>query len=214
MSESLIDERFSLEDLLDLPTFREIIEAFASCFEVGILVVDEIGRELVRQVPAHQFCQKLRAELAHEARCEEVQEKILKHPITGTSAIQVQAFCGLKYAAFALFYQLNMIGRVVIGPYRDERKLQELPIKAQLPDINQALNSIPLIQASQLKRLTRLLAKTLDAFIFINAKRLVTTHMHLETIMQAREQIFEQIEKESTGTEEKRRDLDKLKQMF
>jgi ligand-binding sensor protein len=218
VSESLIEQRFALEDLLDLPTLRDVTEAFASCFSVGIFIVDEHGKELTRHGPVYTFCKLVSEGLGEDSRCKEVKNKILQHPITGTSAIQIQAFCGFKYAAFPLIYQFNVIGRVVLGPYRDdELKRERLPGLSNIKDqeqLYQAVEATPLINPQYLKSITRFLAKIMDAFIFINAKRLVTTHMHLESIMQAREQVFQQIEKESSGTPEARRNLEKLKQMF
>ncbi len=218
MSDSLVDQRFALEDLLDLPTLRDVTDAFASCFSMGIFIVDENGKELIQHVPVYTFCKLVREGLGEGTRCKDVQNKIIQHPITGTSAIQIQAFCGFKYAAFPLTYQFNVIGRVVLGPYRDEElKRGHIPGLSDIKDqeqLYQAIEATPLINTQHLKGITRFLAKTMDAFIFINAKRLVTTHMHLESIMQAREQVFQQIEKESQGTPEARRNMEKLKRMF
>lgn len=218
MTESLIDQRFNLEDLLDLPILREIADAFVSCFTIGINIVDDSDKEIIRQGTACQFCKLVRDCLGEEAKCDEVKKKIFQHPITGSSAIQVQAFCGLKYAAFPMAYQFDIVGRVILGPFRDEElNRNRLPTLLNVKDqekLYSSVKSVPMISQAHLKNVTRFMAKIMDSFIFINAKRLVTTHMHLESIMQAREHVFEQIEKESTGSDEAKRNLDKLKQLF
>ncbi|MFO8056287.1 MAG: hypothetical protein R6V10_03225, partial [bacterium] len=59
-----------------------------------------------------------------------------------------------------------------------------------------------------------LLAKVMDGFLFINAKRLITTKMHMDTLFESREKIFKEVEKQDSQSQEDKEEIEKLKNMF
>jgi len=220
MSESVIDQPFALTDLLDLGVFREVCEAFTQTYGLGVRVFPEKGPCLIRSQEPPAFCEEI-GRLAPNARpCQEALDRIATQPLSGSTAVQINLFCGCRYAAFPLSYQFDPIGRVVLGPYRDgpwamQRLLETFPQKkTQLRGLETFAAQIPQLDPENFKNLVRFLAKVLDAFIFINAKRLITTRLHLENIMESRHSLFQKWEEEQKAGGDDPDSPEKLKGLF
>ena len=166
------------------------------------------------------FCEEIARLAPGQRLCQDAVDRISTQAMSGSTAIQMSLFCGCRYAAFPLTYQFNMVGCVVIGPYRDgpwspQRLLEAFPQKKdQLLGLEGLAARIPQLEPENFKNVVRFLAKVMDAFIFINAKRLITTRLHLELIMQSRDKIFQEIEKQREANPEDKREIEKLKSMF
>ena len=220
MNESVIDQPFALTDLLDLEVFREVCEAFTQAYHVGLRVFPENGPCLIQSQEPPALCAEINRLAPAGRPCQEALERVSKQPLSGSTAIQINLFCGCRYAAFPLTYQFDPVGRVVLGPYRDQpwslqRLLETFPQhKTQLRGLESFAARIPQLDPENFKNLVRFLAKVLDAFIFINAKRLITTRLHLENILQSRQTIFQKWEAEQKAGEDDADSPEKLKGLF
>ena len=193
MKPSVVDLPFSLAELLDLGVFREVCEAFTQSCGVGLRVFAADGRALVPSPESSPLCAALKQQNpAAERACAAVLEQVSNQTLSDSTAVQVNLYCGCRYAVFPLSLQFDVVGRVVLGPYREgpwqpERLLQTMPqMKAQVPALRTAAGSVPELEPERFKKQVRFLAKVMDAFLFINAKRLVTTRLHLEAILDMR----------------------------
>ena len=108
----------------------------------------------------------------------------------------------------------------MVGPYQDHsldsEKLNAIAAKFRLDPgkFMAAYKGMSEITPDRLKKMARFMARFFDAFVFINAKRLITSLMHLELIMSSREKIFAQMEKEAASNPADKKELDRLKSMF
>lgn len=215
--ESVLDRRFELRDLLDAAVIGDVVQAASSCFNLGITIIDLEGRETLAACPDHEFCLAAKGP-GGPGRCNEVKAKLAGQPLDEGQVLQIKSFCGLRYAIFPLSYQLDLLGRVVIGPFRDPgtapAAILEL-IGVQGGGLDQEkIEKIPTLAPDRLRLIIRLLARFFDAFLFVNAKRLLTSSIHLETIFNSREAIFRQMERQDQGTREDKEEIERLKDMF
>ncbi len=220
MIDQELGRRFELDELLDLSATGELIRILSSVLGLRIRIYDREHKELFKTGEEDIFCSLITSSQGGEALCQGVKERLLTQPVSGSSALQVQSACGAKYAVFSIQHQFESLGRVIVGPYQDARLSDsELEAIAQRHHLDPgkfriAYRELPSLSSEQLKKNIRFLSKFFEVFIFINAKRLITTIMHLNMIMQNRDKIFAQIEKETKGTPEDVKEIDKYKDMF
>jgi len=217
MMDSILDERFVLEDLLDVSMLKEVIESYSRCFNVGVELLDYNGGDVISVCPPHGVCRNL--EDKYKDKCGDMRSKIARQELADAQVLQIKAFCGMRYSVFPLTHQLETFGRVILGPFRDAETKPSVIAGLMGMDPNdeesiKRIENMAVFDQTRLKLTIRLLAKILDAFLFINAKRLITTRLHLETVFSEREKIFQQVEKQDTATREDKEELDKLKDMF
>ena len=215
--ESILEKRFALSDLLDAATIVDVIHAATSCFDLGLTVMDREGKEVLVSCAEHPFCLAAKSD-AGAARCNEVKGRLARQPLEEGQVLQIKSFCGLRYALFPLSYNLDLLGRCVVGPFRDPAT-DPATILAALGPPGQALTvkdveKVPSIAPERLRLIIKLLARFFDAFLFVKAKRLLTGSLHLEAIYDAREAIFRQMERQDQGTAQDKEEIEKLKEMF
>lgn len=214
---SVLEERFTLEDLLDPPVLEEVCQAYAKCFGLGVRILNDRGEEHLACCPLSPFCDEMRMSTLQE-RCGDARAKMARHPLEGSQVMQLRAHCGLRYAVFLLSYQLEPLGRVLVGPFRDPATSPDDIFKAVEDSENtfseKDVASVPAISQDRLKSVLSLFVKMMNAFLFINAKRLITTRLHLEAVYSAKDAIFKQVELQDSASDEDREEIEKLKNMF
>jgi hypothetical protein len=211
---SILDERFSLVDLLDMSVIKEVGEAYCRAFEVAITILDYDGREVLSLCPPYEFCKAIQAG-ALTAKCGDAKKKLATHPLEGSHVLQLKSGCGMRYALLLLSYQLETLGRVIVGPFRDpEITAEQLAHALGGGATAEQIAQVPALTPERLKSGISLLSKMLNAFLFINAKRLITTRLHLEILYSEREKIFHQVELQNSGSAEDRAEIEKLQKMF
>jgi len=216
--DSVLDERFNLFDLLDPGVLKEVCEEYANTFDLGMVILNNDRKELIAICPDKKFCTALKEGGAKE-KCREAQKRLARHPMEGQQVIQMKINCGLRYAIFPLTYQFDNLGRVIVGPYRDSESTPDKIMRQQEQNASKPINTemieqVPAFSQKRLKITVSLLVKIINSFIFINAKRLISTRLHLDAIYGSREEIFKQVELQKTGTEEEKEEIEKFKNMF
>ncbi len=217
---SILEQSFKLNDLLDPRNLSEVVQAYANCFNFEVTALDLKGRQVINVGGPCSFCDILKGVPESAQHCLEIKQRTVEHELTDSNVLQINSFCGFKHVVFPLSYQLDPIGRTVVGPYRDQEfqmeHFKELAKNYGLDanELQSAAGQVPLIYSDKLKQVIKLLAKIMDGFIFSNAKRMMTTRMHLDTIFETRESTFKTMGIESNAAEEDQAELEKLKSMF
>ncbi len=216
--ESVLDERYNLVDLLDPPTLKEVCQALTQCFGYGVRVVSLEGQEMLETPAKNDFCRMVQND-PMKSTCEEARKKMAKAPLDAGQVLQSKTACGMRYAIFPMIHQLEIMGRVIVGPFRSpeddvEAIKSSLVAKMIKPVTARQIERIPAIVAEDLKLQVRLMSKILEGFLFINAKRMVTTRLHLQNVFSSREEIFRSVERQDSGTDADREEIERLKNMF
>jgi len=216
--DSVLEQRFTLQDILDPAILEEVLDAYGKAFGLGVTIVGLDRVEALSVCPARAFCRAMEEGKLHK-KCREVMDHMTRRPLEGSQVLQIKSFCGMKYSLFPLAYQLEILGRVMVGPFRSEDMKPEDIQKLSAEDLSRPvllehIQQIPAMSQVQLKKAVRLLAKMLDAYLFVNAKRLMTTKIHLEAVYSEREAIFRRVELQDSGSAEDKEEIEKLKDLF
>lgn len=217
MTSSLLDEKYTLDDLLDLVVLEELIQAYSQCFNLGVSLISEEGEEKIDVCPPHSFCSEVQKG-SNRDKCISVKKHIMRHQMEGSKVLTIKAFCGVQYSLLPLTHQFEVLGRVIVGPFRstgvDPVTIAGMAQTADNPISTKQAETLPAYPPERIKEVVRLLAKILDTYVFINAKRLITTRIHVEELFSNREKIFRQVELQDSGTAQDKEEIEKLKNMF
>jgi|YelNatPaOPRAMG01_1025707.scaffolds.fasta_scaffold144151_2 hypothetical protein len=220
MNEVVLEKKFELGELLDLRVLGEPLRNLADMIGIQIRIYDLAGKELFDTGGEIHFCQVVHQADMEDQICRSVREKLITQPLTGSSAAQILAVCGSRYTVLPITHQFDLLGRVVLGPYQDhgiaDSRLSAIAAQYRIDSAKfiSAYKKLPNPSPEQIKKIARFNSKILDAFVFINTKRLLTSLMHLELMMQSKDRIFKEVEKEMQSTPEDQREIEKYKKMF
>jgi len=216
MNDVELEKKFELAEVIDLVNFAEVIKSLSELVGVQIRIFDLQSAEIFDSGGERVFCGSIRSTAVGERVCQELKDKMLGQFLGEGSALQLQSACGNKYTVFPIRHQFENLGRVVLGPYQDPgldlTRLEQIAAKFRIDPQKfvSGYKEMPELAPERLKKMARFMARFFDAFVFVNAKRLITSMMHLELIMNSRDKIFQEMEREGADKKE----LEKLKGMF
>jgi hypothetical protein len=220
MNDFDMEKKFDLTELIDLSVLGDVVRALADMLGIQVRIFDLEGHQVFDSGGELMFCDLLRSTSVGDRVCQEIREKLLTQFLSEGSAVQIQSACGNRYTVFPVRHQFENLGRVVLGPYKDlsldQQKLETLAVKYRIdaPKFLQVYKDMPEVNPDRLKKTARFMSRFFDAFVFINAKRLITSLMHLELIMQSRDKIFQEMEKASEASPADKKEIERLKNMF
>ncbi len=220
MSESVLEKKFEISELLDMRILGEVLKSLSDLIALQIRIFDPSGHELFNTGGEDHFCEVIHQADRDDLICRSVREKLLSQPLVGSNAVQILSVCGARYTVLPIMHQFEPLGRVVLGPYQDHgvasSRLEAIAAQYRLDFAKFITDYKNLLEISpdQIKKMARFISKFLDAFVFINTKRLLTSLMHLELMMQSKDQIFQQVEREMKRTPEDLQEIERYKKMF
>lgn len=211
-----LDQKITLKCLLDLDLLRDFITAFSKFFEIKIRLLDEDGIDFFSSQETPRFCQLVKGEEKNLIRCQKTLEECGWVPLEDKKCVACVNWCGANYFILEVSAQLEARTRVVFGPFRTATtiispSLRESSLNPTFLDF--ALEKIPAFELTEVKKITEFFVELIDIFLFLSAKRLYASRLHLEKIYRAREEIFREMENQMRSLEDKT-EIEKLKQIF
>ena len=107
----------------------------------------------------------------------------------------------------AMVEQPGFLSAAMVKPYSDD---ELAALEATKP---QSAYEVVSYWNTEAERVARFFATLMEVFLFISAKRLFTTMIHVQTLYKARDDIFKQMQAAVTSPQEKE-ELEQLKSMF
>jgi len=215
--QSFLDKHIGLHDLMDVDTIQDLCRAFSTYFNLGVAIYDDADKEVSRIGSKAKFCNLVEGIEAANHACVDTILQTVGTPVTNGEHKTVRCFSGLYYLIIPLNYQMDYLGRAVIGPYSQAGDIADASIfEAHGMDSAQAEKLTSVIRtftADDAQAMGQFFSTLLDVFLFISAKRLFTTMIHVQTLYKARDDIFKQMQAEVTSPQEKE-ELEQLKAMF
>jgi signal transduction histidine kinase len=222
---SVLERDFTLAELVDLDSFREVMKTFSDLYRVGVKVFDRDGTKLVDiRVgngpfcgylfgfgPTRQACTRLVSGLKTEGFPEDSDGRELPRV--------VNCFSGLRYVVMPVHFEGDLVGRLVFGPYMpaDRRDADE-----QLFEMEPSLNRETVVRLSRqvrqapdelVSKVLEQLQKNIEVILFTSYRSLLTTQMHLESVTTS----YQELEAKNTElrqANERLKELDKMKSNF
>lgn len=211
-----LDQRITIKDLLDLDLLREVINSFSNFFGIKIRLLDEEGVDFFSSPQTPRFCQLIKEVEKNLIRCQEALGECGWVPLEEKKAIACINWCGASYFITEVASQLEVPSRVIFGPFRTSTTVVSFSAKESLASpshLNFALEKLPAMELAEVKKIAEFFTELIDIFLFLSAKRLYASRLHLDKIYRAREEIFKEMESQMRSPEDKA-EIEKLKQIF
>ena len=231
-SESALQRKLKLSDMLDLPSFTEVCQGFAELYRVGVKVYEEKGPKLVDIKGADTPLCAYVFEFANgKAQCMRTAARVKDGPVelkdgvramgeNKTEVFSVPCFVGCRYLVMPIRHEGDVLGRVVFGPYVPD-DVKDLPsgvaaVAGAGFDAQKGQEMIAHARHAPEASLARILGHfraIIDTLVFAGQKVYLTSAVHIEATREA----FREIEaknRELTATNDRLRELDRLKSNF
>ena len=231
--ESVLQRRLSLADMLDLPSFTEVVKSFSELYRVGIKVLDTRGTRLADVKVGHgEFCSYVFSFPDGRSRCTATVSRVKDGPVapvhgarlaSGEGAeeagiISLPCFTGLRYLVMPIRWEGDPLGRVILGPFTPE-ELADFP--ATLTDIA----GVDLARAHELAAKVRRapertaaqvlthFGQVLAALVASGQRAFLATQLHIEAMLETHRDLESQNTKLAQANS-RLKELDRLKSTF
>ncbi|MCP3100714.1 PocR ligand-binding domain-containing protein [Myxococcus sp. K15C18031901] len=231
--ESVLQRRLSLGDMLDLPSFTEVVKSFSELYRVGIKVLDARGAKLADVKVGHgDFCAYVFSFPDGRSRCTATVARVKDGPVApvqGARAAQVDGqesaglialpcFTGLRYLVMPVRWEGDLLGRVILGPFTPE-ELGDFP--QTLTDISglelaRAQELVAKVRRAPERTVAQVLThfgQVLGALVASGHRAYLTTQLHIEAMLETHRELEAQNSRLAQANT-RLKELDRLKSTF
>ena len=233
--ESVLQRKVTLFDVLDLPTFNELVRGFSDLYKVGVKVFDDRGNKLADiKVGNGDFCGYVFSFPEGRRCCTATVARVKEGAIAASDGarnpevppgtvlkgmLTVPCFTGLRYLVLPVLWEGDALGRIVFGPFTPD-ELNALPetLTDATPGLDLALAGEHLAKIRRAPEATVAkvmlhFAQLLEALVAAGQKTYLTSQVHIEsTLLSHRE--LEEKNKSLEATYAQLKELDRLKSSF
>lgn len=222
VADSILQKQVRLAKLLDLDSFRDVMQSFADLYRIGVKIFDAEGTKLVDvRVGASACCAYLFQHARTKAACTKIVHTLKHAPLNEMSGEvrHVDCFSGMRYAVTPIAHEGGYLGRVIFGPYLPKEAAQLAPSLRQLePGLDPArlehLGSQIRIASSQtVLRLMLQLKQFIDVILFTSYRAMLTSQMHIESVTEGYHELVAK-NRDLADANERLKELDRLKSNF
>jgi len=233
--ESVLQRRLTLSELLDVPTFTEVVKGFVELYKIGIKVFDEKGGKLADiKIGNGDFCGYVFSFPEGRSRCTKQVGRVKDGPLAPTQGARLPllddsapikglvtspCFTGLRYLLLPITFEGDVLGRVVFGPFLPaEQKgfpesLTEVSAQLEIGRAQELVEKVRRAPESTVARVMVHFAQVLDTLVAQGQRTLLTSQLHIEaTLVQNRE--LEDRAQKLSEMNVKLKELDRLKSAF
>ncbi|MHB8875923.1 MAG: ATP-binding protein [Myxococcaceae bacterium] len=233
--ESVLQRRLSLSEMLDAPSFTEVVRGFVELYKIGIKVFDEHGAKLADlKIGNGDFCGYVysfpegrrqctatvgRVKDGLVAPCDGACPPKVQDAATPRGLVAVPCFTGLRYLVMPIVWEGDPLGRIIFGPFIPD-DLEGLP--ASLTGVSTTLdaaNASELMEKirrapeSAVVRVMAHFAQLVETLVAAGQKTYLTSQVHIEATLDTNRELEAQNHKlEALNT--KLKELDRLKSSF
>lgn len=233
--ESVLQRRLTLAEMLDVPSFTEVVKSFVDLYQIGVKLFDEKGAKLVDlKIGSGDFCAYAFSFSRGRTQCTATVGRAKDGPIApldGARAPQlaggagpkgmvtVPCFTGLRYLVAPVLWDGDTLGRVVFGPFVPDDEPGLAPGLAGLApdfDVAKARALMSKIRRAPEATAARVLAhfmSLLETLVAAGQKTYLTTQMHVEASLETNRELERQ-NAQLRGLNERLKEFDRLKSSF
>lgn len=215
---SILQQRFSLAELIDLDAFRDVCQSYADLFQISFKLFNSTGELLIDvKGNAGDFCSYAFQFPEGKARCMREVSAIRRADLTTGETISHDCFSGLRYLIAPIQHEAEELGRVVYGPF--------WPQTAQMPDLSDLgekynpeiaqglMGRLPRVRQSVALDVVKHLVGVIEVMLYTGYKQLLTSRMHVEAVSTGYNEL-QQKNDQLRKSYERLKELDRLKSSF
>jgi signal transduction histidine kinase len=207
--ESVLQRPVLLQELLDGPSFAEVVRGFCELHGVGLQVLDMRGTRLADVKGGNgAFCGYVGTSSEGRARCVATVARVVEGPVqagqgalavegepgAGLGLVTVPCFTGLRYLVLPVRWEGELLGRVVFGPFSPE-EVGELPSTLaecgglELTRARELGRQVQRVPERTAARVVAHFAQVLGALVAAGQKSHLTNQLHLEAMREAHREL-------------------------
>jgi signal transduction histidine kinase len=203
-----------IEDLASTKDLETLCTSFGSLLGVGIRIVDAEGRGLASHRLMPDACQYLHGFPSMTGECEGFFQQILKPEGDDDGQAVHRCYAGLAYATMPLRYDGDLLGNIVLGPFRPSRAGEAAPVEMasgvdteRLADLVQRSRAI---SGDGLARIFGAVEALLGVILHMGHKVMATGVAHTLSVEESYRQLLEK-NKELEAHQRRLEEVDRLK---
>lgn len=221
---SVLEAPIALIDLVDLESFREVIQSFADLYRVGVKVFDIAGNKLVDlRISNGAFCGYLWEFGGTRQACTRIVTGLKSDAFDLEDDVEaprvVDCFSGLRYVVVPILYAGDLLGRMIFGPYLPEtllgpsEEIYQIESKIERQKINSMVTAVRRAPDDLVSKVLGQMQKVIEVLLHTGFKQTLTSQVHTEGIVINHNEL-QIINQKLTEQNEKLQQLDKLKTNF
>ncbi|MFN0062873.1 MAG: ATP-binding protein [Myxococcaceae bacterium] len=232
---SALQRQLSLGDVLEGPSFHEVVKSFVELYKVGIKVFDDRGAKLADLKTGNgDFCGYVFSFADGRTKCTATVARVKDGPISQTQGaispnmpsdqmplgmVIVPCFTGLRYLVMPVLWEGDALGRVVFGPFTPEdlkqfpQSLLDISKGLDLKEAHTHLVKIRRAPEASVARVMLHFAQLLEALVASGQKTYLTSQLHIEATLETNRDL-ETNNQRLQLLNARLQDLDRLKSSF
>ncbi|XXF77392.1 ATP-binding protein [Myxococcaceae bacterium GXIMD 01537] len=230
--ESVLQRRLALGELLDGPSFTEVVKGFCELYRVGIKVLDARGARLADvKVGSGDFCAYVFSVPVGRSCCASTVARVKDGPVApvqgahaveagapeGAGLVAVPCFTGLRYLVLPVRWEGDELGRVIFGPFTPEELRDVPPSLAELGlELDRAREMLSKVRRAPERTAAQVVAhfaQVLAALVAAGQKSFLTSQLHIEAAREANRELEAQNAR-LAQLNARLQELDRLKSTF
>ncbi|MDP2343721.1 MAG: ATP-binding protein [Deltaproteobacteria bacterium] len=221
---SILEKRIALIDLVDLESFREVMQSFADLYRVGVKVFDAAGNKLVDlRVGNAAFCGYLWEFGGTRQACTRIVTGLKNDAFEIEDGVEVprvvDCFSGLRYVVVPVMYEGDVMGRMIFGPYMPHvmpgpsEEIYQIEGRVERRKVDRLVETVRRAPDDLVSKVLAQMQKVVEVILHTSFRQILTSQMHIESVTSSYHELQE---KNRTLHEQndKLQELDKLKSNF
>jgi two-component system sensor histidine kinase BarA len=235
LRESVLQRRLSLGDMLDLPTFHELVRSFVELYQVSIKVFDAEGSQLAAFKVGHgDFCGYVFSFSEGRTRCTNTVGRVKDGPVQAVEGarpaqlpegepnrgmVTVPCFTGMRYLIQPILWEGDVLGRIVFGPFIPDdfgglpTSLTEISKDLDREQSQLLMSRIRRAPESVVAKVVTHFSQLLETLVAAGQKTYLTSQLHIEATLDTNKEL-EAKNKKLEDANARLKELDRLKSSF
>lgn len=233
--DSVLQRRLVLSDMLDLPSFNDLVKGFVELYKVGVKVFDESGAKLADlKVGNGDFCGYVFSFPEGRRRCTATVGRVkdgpvatvqgarlpqLADPAIPKSMVTVPCFTGLRYLVMPILWEGDSLGRIIFGPFTPDDladlppSLLEISSGLDLANARGLMTKIRRAPEGTVAKVMAHFAQLVETLVAAGQKTFLTSQLHIEATLVSNRELEAQ-NKKLEVMNARLKELDRLKSSF
>ncbi len=221
---SILEKRVALVDLVELESFREVMQSFADLYRVGVKVFDGMGNKLVDlRVGNSAFCGYLWEFGGTRQACTKIVTGLKNDAFDLDDGVEVSrvvdCFSGLRYVVVPIMYEGDVMGRMIFGPYMPHvmpgpsEQIYQIESRVERRKVDRLVESVRRAPDDLVSKILAQMQKVVEVVLYTSFRQILTSQMHIESVTSSYHELQEK--NRTLGEQNERlQELDKLKSNF